>query len=71
MIINTMEKNKMGRRDREFWQWGVGMDAILSKIIKECHTKVTFEISHEELREQVMLIPGRSISSTNVKAVRT
>lgn len=23
------------------------MDAILNKVIKECHTKVTFELNHE------------------------
>lgn len=72
MIINSMEKNKMGRRDREFWQWGVGMDAILNKIIKECHTKLTFELNHEGTKgTRDAYTWKRSISSINVKAVRT
>lgn len=46
MMTNAMEKNKMRRRAKEFWEgWGVEMTAIFSKVIKECPPlpKVTFK----------------------------
>lgn len=46
MMTNAMEKNKMRRRAKEFWEgWGVEMTAIFSKVIKECppRPKVTFK----------------------------
>lgn len=46
MMTNAMEKNKIRRRAKEFWEgWGVEMTAIFSKVIKECppRPKVTFK----------------------------
>lgn len=48
------------------------MDAILSKVIKECHTKVTFELNHEGANGiSDAETWKKSISSKNVKAFRT
>lgn len=49
------------------------MDAILNKVTKECHTKVTFELSHEGAKgtSESETSWRKSISSTNVKAVGT